>query len=127
MQAYSKKFPKGSDEANGILKVTAEKGQWTGQEFAGIKGYLAWKKWLEYATGNPNFGLCPTNPDNPWTDSELLRTKAHNALGKLLNALDVIAEGEARKLEAERQLKTQLWKYLEAKRNMELKFYEVRE
>ena len=118
MQSNKKRYPKGSDEANRILKVTAEEGRGPGQEYAGIKDYLAWCRWLEYATGNPNFGICPTNPKEVRSDSELLRAKAHNAFGKLLSALDDIAEGERQKLLVEKELRLFIWKYMEAKREL---------
>jgi len=127
MKPYKRIYPKGSDEANRIIKYTAEKGHHPGQEFAGVKDYMAWRRLLEYLTGNPGFGSNPTNPKDPRTDSELLRAKTNCAFSKLLDALDTIAEGEAGKLKAERKLNALLWKHLEAKRKIELKFYGVRE
>jgi len=117
MQSLKKKYPKGSDEANAVLKVTREEGRGAGQEMVGCT-YIPFINLLEYLTGNPNFGLCSTNPKEDRTDSELLRAKTHCAFGKLLSALDNIAEGEHQKLLAEKELRMFIWKYLEAKREL---------
>lgn len=115
MESLKKRLANQRDE---ILDYTEKYGRYKGQEFSGARDWIAWIKWLEAETHNPNFGICPTNPDDPRTDSELLRAKAHSALGKLLIALDTVAEGERRKLLAEKELRWMIWRYSETKRGL---------
>jgi len=103
------------DRADEILRFTAEKGRSAGQRFAGVKDWVRWTKWLEGETGDPHFGICPTNPDEVRSDRELLHAKAHSAFNKLLSALDKIAEGERQKLMAEKELRLYIWRYTNRK------------
>lgn len=109
MQSLKKRL---ADRRYEILDFTRKYGRYRGQDYAGVKDYIAWTKWLEAETGNPNFGVCPTNPDEVRSDCEVLRAKAHSALGKLLSALDDIAESERQKLLAEKELRLFLWRYM---------------
>ena len=122
MKPLIKRYPKDADETRELLKFTAEKGRPAGMRLAGVRDWLAWTNWLKDVTGNPNFGICPTNPDSVKSDREILRSKTHSALSQLLSALDTVAEGERQKLIAEKQLRFCIWKYKEARRNREPRF-----
>jgi len=114
MQSLKKKYPKGSDEANAVLKVTREEGRGAGQEMVGCT-YIPFINLLEYLTGNRNFGLCSTRTQTR-SVCEVLDTKAHSALSKWISSLDARIEAEKRGLEAERELKLLLLEYYEAKK-----------
>ena len=112
MQSLIKRLADNQDE---ILKVTIEEGQGEGMRFAGVKSVVAFRNWLKRVCGDENLGLRPENPKSMRSNFWLIRAKIDDSLLQLISALDTIADGERRKIEAERELRLALWKYKEAK------------
>ena len=104
------------DKKDEILRVTADKGQFEGMRFAGVKSYIPFTRWLKEVTGSEKFGVCPTNPDSLRSDSWASHQAWMDSHKKRLSLLETKISLEREIAEVEQDIRLWEWKILEAKR-----------
>lgn len=103
------------DRTDDILRVTAEKGQFQGMRFAGVRDYIAFTRWLKEVTGSETYGLRPANPDSlrsdSWTCHQAWMERHTARLSLLKRKADLEREIE----EVEQDIRMWEWKILNKK------------